>query len=26
LDSIQGKVEPTKEEYGKRILGKKWLN
>ena len=23
LDPIQGKVEPTKEEYGKRILGKK---
>ena len=26
LDSIKGKIEPTKEEYGKRILGKKWLN
>ena len=26
LDAIKGKVEPTKEEYGKRILGKKWLN
>ena len=23
LDAIRGKVEPTKEEYGKRILGKK---
>ena len=22
LDSIKGKIEPTKEEYGKRILGK----
>ena len=23
LDSIDGKIEPSKEEYGKRILGKK---
>ena len=26
LDSIDGKVEPTKEEYAKRILATRWLN